>query len=83
MTNKLKSNQKKPSKSEYLQLIGLVTLGRIKSKELDSIKEAFQTILKHPYLGEDEFWDMVYDTANIQEMLDRSLKGKMKQEKPY
>lgn len=73
----------KPTKSEYLQLIGLVTLGRIKAKEIDSIKEAFQKILKYPYLGEDEFWDMVYDSGNIQEMLDKSLKGKMKQENPY
>lgn len=72
----------KPTKTEYLQLIGLVTLGRIKGNELNSIMEAFTKILKHPYLGEDEFWDMVYGSGNIQEKLDKSLKGRMQQADP-
>ncbi len=78
MTENPKRSQKKMSKTDRLQLIGLLTIARTKGQELESIKETFLKLLHNPYLGEDEFWDMVWNSRNLVEMLDKSLKTRMK-----
>ena len=62
--------EKRLTKNQRMQLIGLCTIARTKGNELTSIKEAFNEILGNPYLGEDMFWDIVWDSNNVVDMID-------------
>lgn len=60
----------KLTKSQRIQLIGLCTIARTKGNELETIKQSFNEILGNPYLGEDMFWNIVWDDKNIVDMID-------------
>ena len=64
------NKRKTLTKNERLQLIGLCTIARTEGNLLESIKQSFMEILGEPYLGEDLFWEIVYGSENVIQMID-------------